>query len=277
MVDIALNILLHDKFLLAVLVTGVAWGSSLSGGRGSGQIGHHLGWGTARQTGAVEVRVEANQSELIAFGEGVLIGVVKVEPLRLDGSRYGLDIGARQAQEGDFTLHEEVVDELIEERQFAGSTKNDADGMEREIAEGEFGVIHPIQELFDVLCFRLVEQPLQPDVRVQQVHGLVAAPFPGFVLQFDRGVFSSQVGQSSRPALVESAARGRRALRGGMGLQQQDDLDPVARFEFGAPQDDAPICLHCCCFFDCNHGTRRFNRQGYYYSIQGDLARRTWT
>jgi hypothetical protein len=277
MVDVALKILLHDTLLLAVLVTGVAWGSSLSGGRGNGQSGHHLGWGTAQQVGAVEVRFKANQSQLIAFGEGVLIGVVKGEPLRLHDSRYGLDIGAGQAQEGDFTLHEQVVDELIEERQFAGSTKNDADGMEREITEGEFGVIHLIQELLDVRCLRLVEQPLQPDVRVQQIHGLVAAPFPGFVLQFNRGVFSSEVGQSSRPALEESAARGRRALRRGMGLQQQDDLDPVARFEFGAPQDDAPICLHCCCFFNGNHGARRFNRHEYRYLIQGDLARRNWT
>ena len=143
----------------------VAWGSSLSGGRGNGQSGHHLGWGTAQQVGVVEVRAK-------------------------------------------------------------------------------------------------------------QIHGLVAAPFPGFVLQFDRGVFSSQVGQSSRPALVEAAAMGRRALRGGGVLQQQDDLDPVARFEFGAPQDDAPICLHCCCFFDRNHGTWWLGYHGYCYLIQSDLARR---
>lgn len=171
-------------------------------------------------------------------------------------------------------MNEKVGNELIQQRQLVAASKNDANGMEREIAKGQLRGVHTIQELLDVLSAGLVEQPFQPDIGIQQKHDSVDAPFPGFMLKVDGGILPGQITQSARPTLPQATASGGRRLYCRLRLQEQNDFDAVAGFEFRPAQDQASIGLNCGGFFDGYHDMRRFVRRRYLYSLSAALARR---
>ena len=142
-----------------------------------------LGRGLPRQVGRIKVRIEADEGEVIALGEDVLVGVVKVQPPRLHGRGHGLDFGTGEIEQGDIALHKQIGDELIEQSQFPAAAQNDADGMKGEVAEGEFRRIEGIQQLLHLRSFGLVEEAFQPDVRVEKIQrespGLQVFKLPG--------------------------------------------------------------------------------------------------
>jgi hypothetical protein len=130
-------------------------------------------------------------------------------------------------------MNEKVGNDLIQQRQLVAASKNDANGMEREIANGQLRGVHTIQELLDVLSVGLIEQPFQPDVGVQQIHDSVDAPFPGFMLEVDGGILLGQITQSACPTLPQATASGGRRLFGRLRFQEQNDFHAVAGLEFG--------------------------------------------
>ena len=86
----------------------------MPGAGGGGNVARISGRGLAWRFGAVEVRVEADQSEVIALGDNVLVGVIEVEPLGLHGGGDGREIRGENGPKGNLALDEQVGNELVQ-------------------------------------------------------------------------------------------------------------------------------------------------------------------
>lgn len=143
------------------------------------QCGEDLGRGLALEVGVVEVRVEADQNKGIPLRDDILVSVIEVEPVGSHGGGDGGEIHREDGPEGNLGVNEQVGDELIQGGGMSMATEDDANGMERKMADRQQGAVHARNEAEGVLRFGLGQEVFEPDVRIEEVHRPSPPTIPG--------------------------------------------------------------------------------------------------
>lgn len=84
--------------------------------------------------------------------------------------------------------------------------QDDRNRVKSKISDEEMLRRRPVQKSTNLRRSSLIEQPLQPDVGVYEIHRLIAAPFQGFFLKLQGGVLVAKLPQRSGPVLPQFPA-----------------------------------------------------------------------